>query len=167
MQQSDIVTTFIRRCAATLGWAAQTTGNPVLMFTFEGTARRAFAGGRRNVALRNRFYDCATMEHEGTLQQCCGACIVLDNRGMNWQHIDCNTTLPVRVKELLYPSSPWASRYPELANITADRECKPAYCKVADNTYSGGSFLRGMVMGQFPADWEVAWRDVVENNTAV
>eukprot|EP01052_Picozoa_sp_SAG31_P008542 SAG31_NODE_434_length_15737_cov_10.315450_2_plen_217_part_00 len=37
----------------------------------------AFAGGRHNMALRNRFFDCATMEHEGTPQQCCGACIVL------------------------------------------------------------------------------------------
>ena len=59
------------------------------------------------------------------------------------------------------------ARYPELANITTDRECKPAYCQVKDNTYSGGSFLRGMVMGQFPADWEAEWRDVVKNNTAV
>jgi len=127
----------------------------------------AFAGGRHNVALRNRFYDCATMAHEGTPQQCCGACVMLDNRGMNWEHTDCNTTLPVRVKELLYPGSPWAARYPELANITTDRECKPAYCRVEGNTYSGGSFLRGMVMGQFPPDWEAEWRDVVRNNTAV
>jgi hypothetical protein len=70
----------------------------------------AFAGGRHNVARRNWFYDCATMEHEGTPQQCCGACVVLDNRGMNWEHTDCNTTLPIRVKELLYPGSPWGTR---------------------------------------------------------
>jgi hypothetical protein len=56
---------------------------------------------------------------------------------------------------------------PELRNITTDRECKPAYCEVKDNTFSGGSFLRGMVMGQFPSDWQAVWRDVVENNTAV
>ena len=42
--------------------------------------------------------------------------------GLNFEHAGCvsaaNDSMTGRVRELLYPGSPWAHQYPELLNIT-------------------------------------------------
>ena len=90
---------------------------------------------------------------------------------MNWQQSSCNSSLqpkaanPAAVEQLLYPNSPWLTKWPSLRNITTDLECKPAYCEIADNRWHEGTFLSGMTMGQFPANWQSAWHEIIQNNT--
>ena len=69
-----------------------------------------------------------------------------------------------RVKELLYPGSPWVTKYPELLNVTTDVPCAPAYCKVIGNQYERSSvatFLSRASSSSFPK-----WHVTVINNTA-
>ena len=80
-------------------------------------------GGRRNRVLRN------------TLRNVSGPGVSLDTRGLGWEKAMCGT-LATRVTELLYPGSPWAERWPELANVTTDTPSTPIYCEVSDNTVS-------------------------------
>jgi hypothetical protein len=110
-------------------------------------------GGRRNRVRNNRFANV-------------GEAIVLDDRGMNWQLSSCKSTahnsMSDRVKQMLYPGSPWTAQYPELLNITTDTTCAPAYCEVTGNEYDGSvvSFLSG------PSEksWS-SWHVTVSNNT--
>ena len=97
-----------------------------------------------------------------------GPAIDLDDRGMNWQLSSCksttNTSMTGRVKELLYPGSPWATRYPELLNITTDTECAPAYCEVTGNRYKASS-VKTFLTGGSSTSWP-AWHILIANNTA-
>ena len=67
-----------------------------------------------------------------------------------------------RVKELLYPGSPWRTEYPELLNITTDVPCAPAYCEVTGNRYTRvkGPFVAGGTSSLWGS-----WHVTVANNT--
>ena len=97
---------------------------------FDGaTIGLQLGSGRRNHILNNRFRNIA------------GPAVIMLNAGLNFAYETCKSTAPgsmiARVRELLYPGSPWATEYPELLNITTDAPCTPAYSQVrhpADKT---------------------------------
>ena len=82
-------------------------------------------GGRRNLVLNSRFRNIV------------GSAVVLLNAGLNFAYKDCKSTakgsMTARVKELLYPGSPWVAEYPELLNVTTDAPCTPAYSQVTES----------------------------------
>lgn len=112
-------------------------------------------GGRRNRVRNNHFANV-------------GKAIDLDDRGLGWQLGMCKSTAPGsisgRVKELLYPGSPWPVQYPELLNVTTDTPCAPAYCEVTGNRYEASvpSFLSGASSSSWPS-----WHVLISNNTKV
>ena len=71
-------------------------------------------GGRRNKVLRNKLSGVTTG-------------IWLLPSGLTSEKGDCQEQ-GKRVKELLYPGSPWGRQYPELKNITTDHMCAFLVC---------------------------------------
>eukprot|EP01043_Picozoa_sp_COSAG02_P026105 COSAG02_NODE_1493_length_12330_cov_3.681710_7_plen_175_part_00 len=113
-------------------------------------------GGRRNRVRNNHFANVIP-----------GPAIDLDDRGLGWQLSMCkstaNNSLSSRVKELLYPGSPWPVQYPELLNITTDSPCTPAWCEVTGNDYDSSS-VKSFLTGARSSDWP-SWHIVIANNT--
>ena len=113
-------------------------------------------GGRRNRVRNNHFANVVP-----------GPAIDLDDRGLGWQLSMCkstaNNSLSSRVKELLYPGSPWPVQYPELLNITTDSPCTPAWCEVTGNDYDSSS-VKSFLTGARSSDWP-SWHIVIANNT--
>jgi hypothetical protein len=124
--------------------------------TIDGASKGLLlGGGRRNRVRNNHFANVDTA-------------IDLDDRGLGWELSMCKSTAPdsvaSRVKELLYPGSPWAKQYPELLNITTDTPCAPAYCEVSGNRYEAS--VKNFLTGPSEASWP-SWHVVVANNSKV
>ena len=85
---------------------------------------------------------------------------------MNWEHTTCLSTaadsMSDRVKQMLYPGSPWAAQYPELANVTTDTPCAPAYCEVTGNRYEAS--VKSFLTGGSSASWP-SWHVTIANNS--
>ncbi len=110
-------------------------------------------GGRRNIVQRNTltggFARAATLLH------------------VTYQY----PQLSERVRELLYPGSPWPVEYPELLNVTTDHFGLPIHTEILDNVYDSPVFLQTSATGpttpsQNAANLE-AWLSVAANNTHV
>eukprot|EP01051_Picozoa_sp_SAG22_P019224 SAG22_NODE_3481_length_1687_cov_1.468514_3_plen_114_part_01 len=77
-------------------------------------------GGRDIRILRNKF-----QIHTGRANA-----VAMDGRGG-----DCAASQKM-AQSLLYPGSPWASRYPELLNVSTDHPCTAAHGLIAHNRYA-------------------------------
>lgn len=115
-------------------------------------------GGRRNMVRNNRYERCDLAIH-------------FDNRGMNWQKSSSNCTgnappfqttcNPAAVNWTLTnapAASEWASRFPELQNIS-QRLTEPAFNDFRDNTFC----KTGKFMDSSPED-VANWGSTLENN---
>lgn len=85
-------------------------------------------GGRSNVFLNNHIRDSKKAVH-------------FDNRGMGWEHSQCQAggKSQQEVLDVIHGPSgnKWASRFPELLNISAGGHlCVPVYNKIINNTYA-------------------------------
>ena len=111
-------------------------------------------GGRSTVATGNVFTNCSR------------TAVHLDNRGMNWESMECagnGTAAYAEVVAVLNGPSgaEWRRRWgPELLNISGmDHLCVPVYNRITDNVYSDcGRFIDA------GDDDLAAWLDVVTRN---
>lgn len=76
-----------------------------------------------------------------------------------------------RVRELLYPGSPWPVEYPELLNVTTDHFGLPVYTSIVDNVYDSPVFMQTSATGPTTPSENAAnlqaWLSVAANNTKV
>jgi hypothetical protein len=149
-------TTFLDSGATAIYLDDMMSGWTVLDSVVDGAAVGIqLGGGRRNLVLNSRFRNIV------------GSAVVLLNAGLNFAYKDCKSTakgsMTARVKELLYPGSPWVAEYPELLNVTTDAPCTPAYSQVTGNWYDEATvknFLESTSRSSWPS-----WHVTVANNT--
>lgn len=110
---------------------------------------RAFliGGGRDNVADNNIIVDCAIPMH-------------IDNRGMTWSGEGTENwgTLTGRLNALPYQQEPWATRYPELANILEDEPGLPKRNRVTRNVIVRSGDMRLAAEAREHGTIENNWR---------
>lgn len=79
--------------------------------------------------------------------------------------------LSTRVRNLLYPGSPWPMEYPELLNITTDHFGIPIHTEIVDNVYRCPVFLQTSATGPTTPSQNAAnlkaWLSVAANNTQI
>ena len=130
--------------------------------TFENCQVGSFiGGGRGNVVQHNSYVRCDTAQH-------------LDDRGLNWQHGSCDCASACEplsgcqcdtgaVKWMLTQApaaKAWASRFPALVSVSADRLCQPTGNIISHNRFCQcGKFIDA------DAKSTESWNTTVSDNT--